>query len=57
MENQPLSLFELNALVRKSVKLCLPDEYWVQAELSDVQIIRGIAIWSSFRKIRAATPW
>lgn len=27
MENQPLSLFELNALVRKSVKLCLPDEY------------------------------
>ena len=37
MENQPLSLFELNALVRKSVKLCLPDEYWVQAELSDVR--------------------
>ena len=37
MENQLLSLFELNALVRKSVKLCLPDEYWVQAELSDVR--------------------
>ena len=37
MDNQPLSLFELNALVRKSVKLCLPDEYWVQAELSDVR--------------------
>ena len=37
MEYQPLSLFELNALVRKSVKLCLPDEYWVQAELSDVR--------------------
>lgn len=37
MENQPLSLFELNALVRKSVKLCLSDEYWVQAELSDVR--------------------
>lgn len=37
MEHQPLSLLELNGLVRKSVRLCLPDEYWVQAELSDVR--------------------
>ncbi len=37
MEYQPMSLLELNALVRKSVHLCLPDEYWVQAELSDVR--------------------
>lgn len=37
MEHQPMSLLELNSLVRKSVRLCLPDEYWVQAELSDVR--------------------
>lgn len=32
-----LSLFELNALVKKSITQCLPDEYWVQAEISDVR--------------------
>lgn len=32
-----LSLLELNALVRRSLEQCLPDEYWVQAELSDVR--------------------
>lgn len=32
-----LSLFDLNALVRRSLEQCLPDEYWVQAELSDVR--------------------
>lgn len=34
--DRPLSLVELNGLVRKSIRACLPDEYWVQAELSDV---------------------
>lgn len=34
---KPLSLLELNALVRRSLEQCLPDEYWVQAELSDVR--------------------
>lgn len=38
MEHQSMSLQELNALVRKSIRLCLPDEYWVQAELSDVKV-------------------
>lgn len=33
-----LSLFELNALVRKNISQCLPDEYWVQAEMSDVRM-------------------
>lgn len=33
----PLSLFDLNALVKRSLSQCLPDEYWVQAELSDVR--------------------
>jgi len=32
-----LSLFDLNALVRSGIEQCLPDEYWVQAELSDVR--------------------
>lgn len=35
--DHPLSLVELNGLVRKSIRVCLPDEYWVQAELSDVR--------------------
>lgn len=37
MEENVLSLFELNQLVRRSVRTCLPDEYWVQVELSDVR--------------------
>ena len=32
-----LSLLELNSLVRRSLEQCLPDEYWIQAELSDVR--------------------
>lgn len=32
-----LSLYELNALVRRSVEQSLPEEFWVQAELSDVR--------------------
>lgn len=32
-----LSLLELNSLVRHSLEQCLPDEYWIQAELSDVR--------------------
>lgn len=32
-----LSLFELNSLVKRSLSQCLPDEYWVQAEISDVR--------------------
>ena len=37
MEERPLSLYELNALVKRSINACLPDTYWVQAELSDVR--------------------
>lgn len=32
-----LSLLELNGLVKRSLEQCLPDEYWMQAELSDVR--------------------
>ena len=34
---EALSLYDLNALLRRSLEQCLPDEYWVQAELSDVR--------------------
>ncbi len=37
MNQHPFSLLELNALVKRSLEQCLPDEYWVQAELSDVR--------------------
>lgn len=32
-----LTLLDLNSLVRRSLEQCLPDEYWIQAELSDVR--------------------
>ncbi|KAA6329110.1 Exodeoxyribonuclease 7 large subunit [termite gut metagenome] len=35
---QILSLCELNILVKKNLKQCLPDTYWIQAELSDVHV-------------------
>lgn len=37
MEEQALSLHELNGLVKQSIRSCLSDTYWVQAELSDVR--------------------
>ena len=37
MEQQALSLYELNGLVKRSIRACMPDAYWVQAELSDVR--------------------
>lgn len=34
---EALTLYDLNALVRRSIEQCMPEEYWVQAELSDVR--------------------
>ncbi|MBP5278303.1 MAG: exodeoxyribonuclease VII large subunit [Prevotella sp.] len=36
-----LTLFELNQLVRETIELSMPDEYWVEAELSEVREVRG----------------
>lgn len=36
MPHKPLTLLELNGLVRDAIELSLPDEYWVEAELSDI---------------------
>lgn len=35
---EALSLYDLNALVRRNLEQCLPDACWVQAELSDVRV-------------------
>ena len=37
MEKAPLSLYELNALVKRALNESLPEAYWIQAELSDVR--------------------
>lgn len=37
-EVQPLTLYELNNHVRMALSSALPDECWVQAELSDVRV-------------------
>lgn len=36
-----LTLYELNTLVRDTLALSLPDEYWVTAELSELREVRG----------------
>jgi len=36
-----LSLYELNLLVREAIKIVLPNQYWVEAELMDVRESRG----------------
>ena len=40
-QRKTLSLFELNALVRQTLELGMPDDYWVEAELSEVHEVRG----------------
>ena len=37
MEKQALSLYELNGLVKQSIRNSMSDTYWVRAELSDVR--------------------
>ncbi len=36
-----LSLYELNNLVAETLSICLPGEYWVEAELSEAREVRG----------------
>ena len=35
MKEQHFSLRQLNLLVRDAIDTCLPDEYWVESELSE----------------------
>ena len=41
MNDTHYSLLQLNAMVRESIERSLPDEYWVEAELSEVRESRG----------------
>lgn len=41
MNNQTLTLYDLNSLVKRGIEQCLPGEYWIQAELSDVRANNG----------------
>ena len=36
-----MTLYELNQLVREAIDAELSDEYWVEAELSEVREVRG----------------
>lgn len=39
--NRTLTLYELNSLVSSVIDIDLPDEYWVEAELSEAREVRG----------------
>ena len=38
---QALTLYELNELVAETLQSVMPDEYWVEAELSEIREVRG----------------
>ena len=58
MKNQKrLTLFELNSLVREVLECEMPDEYWVEAELSECRESRGHCYLELIQKDeRNATP-
>lgn len=52
-----LSLYELNSLVASVVSIDLPDDYWVEAELSEVREVRGHCYMELVEKDKAGnTP-
>jgi len=52
-----LTLYELNALVRETLALQMPDEYWVEAELSEAREVRGHCYMELIQKDdRSNTP-
>jgi len=57
MITQRFSLFELNRMVRESIELSMPDEYWVEAELSECRELRGHCYMELIQKDElSATP-
>jgi exodeoxyribonuclease VII large subunit len=57
MDRRCLTLLELNGLVRETIELTLPNEYWVEAELSECRESRGHCYMElTQRDERAATP-
>lgn len=54
---QRLTLYELNRLVRRSIEAVMADEYWVEAELSDVRESHGHCYMELIQKDEdSATP-
>jgi len=52
-----LTLYELNSLVREVLECEMPDEYWVEAELSECREARGHCYMEHIQKDeRSATP-
>ena len=52
-----LTLLELNSLVKEVVELSLPNEYWVEAELSEAREVRGHCYMQLIQKDeRSNTP-
>ena len=41
MKNDPITLYELNRLVKEVIESEMPNEYWVEAELSECRESRG----------------
>ena len=54
-EGKYISLFELNRLVRESIELSMPDEYWVEAELSECRESRGHCYMELIQKDELST--
>ncbi|MBQ6548599.1 MAG: exodeoxyribonuclease VII large subunit, partial [Prevotella sp.] len=51
------SLLELNQMVRETIECEMPDEYWVEAELSECRELRGHCYMELIQKDeRTATP-
>ena len=56
-ENKFLSLLELNQMVREAIECEMPNEYWVEAELSECRENHGHCFMSLIQKDeRGATP-
>jgi len=41
MMTKALTLYELNQMVHETITVSMPDEYWVEAEISDIREVRG----------------
>ena len=41
MITKALTLYELNQMVHQTITVSMPDEYWVEAEISDIREVRG----------------
>ena len=41
MMTKALTLYELNQMVHETITISMPDEYWVEAEISDIREVRG----------------